>query len=282
MILKDALALGKKCLIDQGADVESATIDVEFLLSHALSKSITWLKTWPDYALTEQEKSLYNQFIERRQQGEPVAYILGEKAFWTLQLYTNPSTLIPRSETELLVELSLDYLRSKGKSRVLDLGTGTGAIALAIADERKEDEIVACDFNVKAVELTKKNAQRNNIHHVDIIQSDWFSHIELKPFDLIVSNPPYIEDGDPHLKQGDLLFEPSRALVAKDNGLADLKIIIFEAKKFLKSGGVLLLEHGYQQGEAVRKLFSDNGYQNIKTEKDLAGLERVSLGYAFS
>jgi len=259
---------------------EESKDDARYLASHLLQKSFTWIKTWPDELLTLEQKEQLEKLLERRLSGEPIAYITGERDFWTLTLKTNPSTLIPRPETELLVEKAIEFLGNypSKNAKVLDLGTGTGAIALAIASARPTDKIIACDFQAGAVELAKENAKLNNINNVTIIQSDWFSNMAEESFELIVSNPPYVEEGDPHLTQGDLVFEPNSALVAADQGLADIKIIISESTRFLVDGGQLMIEHGYQQAEQLKAIFIENGFSQIETYKDLAGLDRITKG----
>lgn len=261
---------------------ESAAIDARYLLSFLFNKNFTWLKTWPDEMLSSKQQESLHKLITRRKNGEPIAYITGEKAFWTLRLKTNTSTLIPRPETEQLVEQALDFLATQFSdsqtSRVLDLGTGTGAIALAIATERPNDAIIASDFNEVIVELAKENAKLNQCSNVSVLQSDWFSNIKEDNFNLIVSNPPYIEENDRHIQQGDLVFEPNSALVAKNQGLSDIKIIIEQAKGYLMSGGALMIEHGFEQGKTLRKLYNQFGYHQVKTIKDLNGLDRITLG----
>ncbi len=264
-------------LATQRLQPQSAKTDAEYLLSQILEKNFTWLKTWPDYQLTPEQEKQYLALLVRREQGEPIAYITGERGFWTLNLKTNSSTLIPRTETELLVELAIDLLKHSSQSRVLDLGTGTGAIALAIACELAQAEVFACDFNSDAVELAQQNASLNQISNVTIFQSNWFSNVKKNSFDLIVSNPPYIAPDDQHLTQGDLVFEPASALVAQDNGLADIKHIIETAVEFLKNDGYLLVEHGFEQAKQVRQIFRRSGYQNIQTVQDLSEQDRVTL-----
>jgi release factor glutamine methyltransferase len=257
---------------------DSAKVDAEILLSFVLDKNRTWLKTWPDYQLTKAQQTRYAELFARRENGEPIAYIVGERNFWTLTLKTNPSTLIPRPETELLVELSVLFLQRVTSAKVLDLGTGTGAIALAIASERPDDKVIGVDYNSQAVALATSNAIENQINNARFFQSHWYQAITDKDFDLIVSNPPYVAEGDAHLMQGDLVFEPASALVAAENGLADIKLIAAGAKKFLKPDGGLMIEHGFEQGEAVRAILSENGFVNIQTKQDLADLDRVTLG----
>lgn len=258
---------------------EDSLVDAKYLLSHLLNRNFTWLKTWQDNELTNNEEEGFKQLVARRKNGEPIAYITSEKDFWSLTLEANPSTLIPRPETELLVEKALNFLSDKSKANVLDLGTGTGAIALAIASERKNDSITACDFVEDAVFLAKINAEKNEIANVNIIQSNWYSNINQTNFDLIVSNPPYVEEDDPHLQQGDLRFEPKSALVSSNNGLADIKIIIEQSKQHLNKGGALMIEHGYQQATEIQKIFLQYDYQEIATFQDLAGLDRITIGF---
>lgn len=265
---------------------DSARVDAEYLLSKAVNRSFTWLKTWPDTQLSEPQEREFRQDMARRKLGEPVAYITGEQGFWTLTLESNPSTLIPRAETELLVEAGLLHLQqtqvsnSKATTRpkVLDLGTGTGAVALAIAAERADADVLACDFNPQAVELARRNSVKNKLSNVEVRQSDWFSGVSEHRFNLILSNPPYVAAGDPHLDRDDLRFEPATALVAGGDGLDDIRKISAQAPQYLVSGGALMVEHGFQQGEAVRELFRVSGFSAVETRVDLAGLERITLG----
>ena len=257
---------------------DEAEVDARYLLSFVLNKDFTWLKTWPDETLEDVQIESLTRMIERRNKGEPIAYITGMKDFWTLSLKTNPSTLIPRPETELLVESALAFLENNDNAKILDLGTGTGAIGLSIASEKTNSQIVASDFQKYAVELAKENAQLNNISNIDILLSDWFSNITVKGFDLIVSNPPYVEADDPHLQQGDLVFEPDTALIALDNGLSDIKIIVSQSKQFLLKGGALMIEHGFKQGKKVRDVYIKIGFREVRTIKDLSGLDRITLG----
>lgn len=222
----------------------------------------------------------FEEMLARRLTGEPLAYVLGHCGFWSLDLKVSPTTLIPRPETELLVELAIQLHSGQQDIQVLDLGTGTGAIALAIASEQPTWRIWATDRSKEILEVALFNAQINRVKNVQFKVGNWYRALEDDGagFDLIVSNPPYIESGDPHLGQGDVRFEPLSALVAKNDGLADLQHIVSKANRYLKPGGVLMVEHGYQQGSAVRALFSAAGFADLETHRDLAGHDRVTLG----
>lgn len=268
------------CLSSQPSQQQqSAAVDARYLLSHVIEKSFTWLKTWPETKLTQQQWQTLQSFVERRTTGEPIAYITGVKDFWTLTLKTNPSTLIPRAETELLIEQTLARLDSSAALTLLDLGTGTGAIALSLAKEFANSQVYGCDFQEGAVDLAIENARLNQLENVHIFQSDWFSKVPKLSFDAIVANPPYVEPGDPHLQQGDLVFEPDSALVAEENGLADIRNIADKARSFLNANAPLLLEHGYNQGAQVRSILQQYGYSKINTIADLDNNDRVTLGF---
>jgi len=254
---------------------ESPRLDAEVLLAEALQKNRTYLYTWPEKQLDERVLQAFFVNAQRRQAGEPVAHILGIKEFWSLPLQVNASTLIPRPETELLVELALDRL--KPNARVLDLGTGTGAIAFALASERKDITVTAVDASPDAIALAEQNKTSLEIPNVDILQSDWFEALSGR-FDLIVSNPPYIAEDDKHLSQGDVRFEPLSALVADDQGLACYALILSQAANYLNTGANVLMEHGWEQGAAVRDIFKNNGFQNVETTQDYSGNDRVTLG----
>lgn len=265
---------GQKLLVKSS---DSAKLDVEILLSLVLKKERSYLLTWPDKELSDEQLFEFKQLLSRRIQGEPIAYISGVKEFWSLPFEVSKATLIPRPDTETLVELVLDLYDDNKKTTCLDLGTGTGAIALALASERTAWHIEATDFNIDAVKLAQRNASNLGLLQVKIHQSDWFKAIaKNSKFDLIVSNPPYIDEGDVNLQQGDVRFEPKSALVAAEKGLSDIKHIACEARHFLNKGGQLFFEHGYDQGAAVRKVLGDLGYENTKTMHDLNGHERIS------
>lgn len=256
---------------------DSPRLDTEILLAHVLQKDRSWLFTWPEKQVPVEQHYLFLQLMSRRTMGEPIAYLVGNKGFWSLDLEVNEHTLIPRPETELLVELALRYLPDNAE-RMLDLGTGTGAIALALAKEKPELKVTAVDCVAEALALAERNAQRNQISNVEFIQSSWFANVPAQTFSVIVSNPPYIDAGDRHLLEGDVRYEPKSALFAENKGYADLEHIIEHAKNFLSPSGMLLLEHGYTQGEKVREMFINNRYTEIQTFRDLAERERVTVG----
>jgi release factor glutamine methyltransferase len=260
---------------------DTARLDIELLLAHLLQKNRTYLFTWSDHLLTPEHTEKFYQLLSRRKNGEPIAHIIGQREFWSLSFDVNNSTLIPRPDTELLVEVTLELFakdQSDTARRCLDLGTGTGAIALALANEKKSWNVLGVDQSVAAIELAEKNRQKFQLQNVELKISNWFSAIDKQQFDIIVSNPPYIDPQDPHLFQGDLRFEPLTALIADEKGLADIKHIIHHAKKYLKSAAWLVLEHGYDQAEAVQNLLIENGYSNIQTRKDYGENERVTFG----
>lgn len=254
-------------------------LEAQVLLSYVLDCSKTYLWAYPEKAVSPKQEKIFLDLIARRIKGEPIAYITGSKEFWSLDLKVTPDTLIPRSETELLIEIILEKYASQqlANFNVLDLGTGSGAISLALASEQPNWQIMAVDLSKPALEVAKYNAEKNNIKNINFIESNWFQHIpSSQKFDLIVSNPPYIEEQDSHLNQGDLRFEPKSALASGADGLDDIRKIIINARKFLAPNGLLILEHGYNQAEKIQKIFLENNYHNIETHKDLAGLDRVS------
>ena len=269
---------------------ENSKIDALVLLQHATGKSRTQILAFDDTEIDEKVRLKLTALLDRRLKGEPIAYIFGEKEFWSLPLNVSKGTLIPRPDTEILVEKALQIALEKLQEnpphfRILDLGTGTGAIALALASElssicQKQQislEIIGVDLMPDVVALAQSNAERNNLN-VQFLQSSWFENITGQ-FDLIVSNPPYIDAQNEHLGQGDVRFEPLSALVANDAGYADLRHIIELASSYLNSNGALLLEHGWQQGEKVRSIFQENHWEMVETVRDYGDNERVTLGF---
>ena len=265
-------------LIGRFADSDSAALDADCLLAFVLDKSRTWLRTWPETELSSAQLATVDALAARREQGEPVAHLLGYREFWSLPLKVSKHTLIPRPDTEVLIEQALAHLPASADGwRVLDLGTGTGAIALALKSERPELQVFAVDRVPEACELARENAQDLQLA-IEIRQGSWFEPVAGERFSLILSNPPYIDAADPHLQEGDVRFEPASALVAKRCGMADLLQIIQQAPIYLLSGGWLLLEHGWQQGEAVREALLAAGFEAVSSVCDYGGNERVSLG----
>ncbi|MDG3087430.1 peptide chain release factor N(5)-glutamine methyltransferase [Vibrio hannami] len=265
----------------QLSGTESPSLDAAVLLCHVLDKPRSYLLTWPDKALDESQQKSFRLLLDRRISGEPIAYITGEREFWSLPLKVSPSTLIPRPDTERLVELALDKA-PQGVASILDLGTGTGAIALALASELPTANVVGIDIRQEAQRLATENASNLGIKNCRFLQGSWFEPVENgTKFALIVSNPPYIEKDDPHLTQGDVRFEPLSALVAEEKGLADIRHIATEARVHIDTGGWLMFEHGFEQGSDVRNLMKELGYSDVSTEKDYAGNDRVTMGQFF-
>lgn len=255
----------------------TARLDAELLLAAALGKSRSYLRTWPERIVANDQAQAFAGYLARRNQGEPVAYILGQQGFWSLDLEVAPHTLIPRPDTELLVETALECLPA-ASVRALDLGTGTGAIALAMARERAGWQVTAVDRVEQAVALAERNRQRLGLANVRVLSSHWFSNLAGERFELIVSNPPYIAEKDPHLVAGDVRFEPASALVSGADGLDDIRHIIAHASEHLAERGWLLLEHGYDQAPRVRELLAEHGFEQVESRRDLGGHERISLG----
>ena len=253
--------------------------DAALLLAHALGKPRSWLFAHADDVLGEADVARFDGLLARRVAGEPVAYLTGARGFWTLDLAVTPATLIPRPETELLVDLALARLPADAPVRVADLGTGSGAIALALAKERPRAQVVATDASPEALEVARGNAARNRIDNLAFRLGSWLQPLAGERFDLIASNPPYIADGDPHLARGDLRFEPAMALSCGPDGLDAIRIIVRDAPACLQPGGWLLLEHGWEQGDAVRALLVEAGFVDAMTERDLEGRDRISLGH---
>jgi len=257
-------------------DQTTARIEVQCLLQHVLGVQRAYLMAHPEQVLNEEQQRAFDALLASRLRGVPIAHLLGEREFFGLNLKVTPATLIPRPDTELIVELALNRISQTQPCRVLDMGTGSGAIALAIAKHKPNADVVAVDASLEALDVAIENASRLDIANVRFKQSDWFSALSGRSFDLIVSNPPYIASSDIHLSQGDLRFEPLTALASGEDGLADIRRIISAAPKHLTSNGWLLLEHGYDQAGSVRDLLTQRGFVEVFSEKDISGIERVT------
>lgn len=253
-------------------------VDADILLAHALGRSRSWLFAHADAAVDAEVAGHFETLLARRCAGEPVAYLTGHQGFWTLLLEVTPATLIPRPETELLVELALARLPQAQPLRIADLGTGSGAIALALAKERPQARVLATDASPEALAVAQGNARRNGIGAIEFRCGSWLQPLAGEYFDLIASNPPYIAEGDVHLSQGDLRFEPALALACGADGLDAIRTIVAGAPMHLRAGGWLLLEHGYDQGAAIRALLVEAGFGEVETARDLEQRDRVTLG----
>lgn len=256
----------------------SPRLDAEVLVMHACSISRSELIKRRDAALSGEQQSKVEGLLARRQRGEPVAYITGTREFWSMELDVTPATLIPRPETELLVEKALEHIPRDAEWTIADLGTGSGAIALAIAKERPGCRVIAADNSPAALEVARSNAKKFGLTNIEFHEGDWFAALAGATFDMILSNPPYIRVGDPHLEQGDVRFEPATALVAGTDGLDAIQHIARHAREFLKPGGWLLFEHGWDQAEAIGDYLRQQGYRNIVRHTDLTGHARVAGG----
>lgn len=254
-------------------------VEAEVLLLHALGKPRSWLFAHAEDKPSADEQAACATLVARRAAGEPVAYITGRRGFWSLELEVTPATLIPRAETELLVELALTRLPQGVPCALADLGTGSGAVALALAQERPHARVVATDCSAEALAVARRNAQRLGIHNVSFVHGDWFAPLADQRFDLVVSNPPYIAAADAHLAQGDLRFEPLTALASGTDGLQAIRTIVATARAQLAGGGWLLFEHGWRQGAAARELLQAAGYADVFTAQDLEQRDRVSGGH---
>ncbi len=260
----------------QLAHSDSARRDAEILLCHVLKKNLSYLRTYPEQIVDEDVLETFYTLLARRAEGVPVAYLIGEREFWSLPLLVDNNTLIPRPETEILVAAALELFAADHTISALDLGTGSGAIALAIAKERPKWTVTATDASIAALRMAEKNARRLKLA-IEFTFGSWFSPLADRRFDLIVSNPPYVADNDPHLSQGDVRFEPDSALCSGPDGLSDIRVIVAQAPLHLFSGGWLLVEHGFDQGESVRALMA-NDFCQVQTLTDLAQLPRVTMG----
>lgn len=281
MKIAHALSSALTALSESGNN--EAKLEAQLLLQHTLNVNRAWLIAHEDDCLALEELSEFNQLVERRLKGEPIAYILVEREFYGLNFIVTPDTLIPRADTETLVEaalvkISTSKIKPNDDVRILDLGTGSGAIALAIAKHRPQAQVTAVDASQAALAVAQKNAEHLQISNVQFVLSDWFSALEHIRFDVIVSNPPYIEQNDAHLTQGDLRFEPKSALASGQDGLDDIRTIIDHCLIYLKPQGWLMLEHGYNQAQAVADLMAQAGLLNIDTIKDFGGNDRVTIG----
>lgn len=263
---------------------DTARLDAEALLGFIMHCTRSHLHTWPERLLDEDQAQLYSVLVERRATGEPVAYLTGQREFWSMTFEVTPDTLIPRPETELLVELALQRIPTNRAWRILDLGTGSGAIALAIARERPNCHVIATDRSPAALAVARRNAATLGVSNIEFRMGDWFTPLQDDVFDVIVSNPPYVSSLDPHLSQSDIpgtadiRFEPLSALASGIDGLDDLRIITEAACHHLSADGWLLLEHGYDQSTAVMQMLRGHGYQDVGHVQDIAGLDRVVSG----
>ena len=252
----------------------SARLDIELLLSHSLGKTRSFLMAWPEHRPETTQLECFEILLQRRLQGEPVAHLTGEREFWSLDLRVTPATLIPRPETEHLVEQALTHIPAEQGVEIADLGTGSGAIAIAIAHERPGSRIVASDCSPDALDIARDNARRHGLNNISFRRGNWLAG-DTSHYDVIVANPPYVPNADPHLQEDGLPFEPLTALVAGDDGLDAIRAITQQARDHMYEGGWLLLEHGYDQQQAVIELLRQSGYINVKGLQDLGGADRI-------
>ncbi len=256
---------------------DSAKLDAQLLVCHTYNIKQTKLIAYPEKELSNEQLTLFKLFLNRRSKGEPLAYITGKKEFWSLDFIVNKHVLIPRPESELLVEITLDLIAEKQTPRILDLGTGSGAIAISISKESDDCVVVATDLSKQSLEVAKLNATKHQAP-IQFIYSNWYKNIGREKFDVIVCNPPYVAENDPLLEQPVTQYEPSKAVISNDNGLQDLKLVIAGANQYLYSQGSLVVEHGFEQATKVQQLFKQYGFKQVKTYKDLAQLDRVTCG----
>ncbi len=263
-------------LLEEASD--SAVLDAELLLCFVLEKDRSYLRAWSEKRLSSAQRLQFQKLVNQRVEGHPIAYLIGKREFWSRDFKVSPDVLIPRPDTELLIELCLPLIPKHEPCKILDLGTGSGIIAITLAAERPNASVLAVDVSDAALEIAKENAASHRLNNIRFQKSVWFESIAPDEFDLIVSNPPYVAADDPHLQQGDLRFEPRQALIAEDNGLKDISLIAKSAHGYLKQGGRLLVEHGFEQQEMAQIIFQTFSYAHVQTHKDLAGHPRVTSG----
>jgi release factor glutamine methyltransferase len=279
MQIGDAIRQAAQLIQNQlGLALSEASFEANLLCQQVLNVNRAWLISHETDALEVNQQAAFEALVQRRLNGEPIAYILGSREFYGLPLKTTPATLIPRPDTETLVEAALAKIPQNASLNILDLGTGTGAVALAIASQRPQTKVIAVDASLEALKVAAQNTQSLNLSNVRLIESNWFSALVSEKFDVIVSNPPYIAQDDEHLKQSDLRFEPLSALASGVDGLDDIRKIIQAAPDYLNPNGWLMLEHGYDQADAVATLLNTRGFSKVAHAKDIAGTLRVTFG----
>ncbi len=257
---------------------DSPLLDAEILLCTVIAKDRSYLRGWPESQLNNEQIQQFDALTQQRILGTPIAYLTGSREFWSREFKVTPDVLIPRPDTELLIEICLSLIAPETTLNVVDLGTGSGAIAITLALERPNISMTAVDCSAAALSIAKQNAAQHGITTIKWFESDWMNKLQSESYDLIISNPPYIVIDDPHLLQGDVRFEPQQALIAEDNGLQAIKTISKQALHHLKPNATLLFEHGYQQAAKVRSILANTGYQYTQTFKDLSGNDRVTSG----
>ncbi|HVY05813.1 MAG TPA: peptide chain release factor N(5)-glutamine methyltransferase [Burkholderiales bacterium] len=271
------IATVRALLVNAGSVLPASGSEPQILLGHVLQRERAWLIAHDKDEVGEADAAVYRALVQRRLAGEPIAYLVGHKEFHGLDFRVTPDVLIPRPETETLVDLVLEILPRQNSATVLDLGTGSGCIAVSIAHERSGAQVTAIDASPGALDLARANAKAHR-QEIEFLQGEWYAPVKDRAFDVIVSNPPYVADGDPHLRRGDLRFEPQTALVAGADGLGDIHAIVQGAPAHLKAGGWLLFEHGHDQAVACKDLLTEAGFQELISRADLAGIERVAGG----
>ncbi|MBC8520191.1 MAG: peptide chain release factor N(5)-glutamine methyltransferase [Gammaproteobacteria bacterium] len=276
--IEQSLQHATEQLTKSGSD--TAHLDSELLLGNVIGRSRTWLHTWPESTIDNDNLHLFSNLIQRRADGEPVAHLIGKQEFWSLSLKITADTLVPRPETEVMVEQVLGLVPEEAEWKIADLGTGSGAIAIAVANERAGCTITATDQSAATLAVARENGHSHHLKNIKFLQGSWFEPLDSidQRYDLILSNPPYIASSDPHLEQGDLRYEPDSALISGDSGMDDLNHLVNNARGYLLPDGILMVEHGYDQGKKVRSLFQHNNFSGVTTLHDLAGLERITYG----